>query len=223
MQNEKQKCILLVDDSRAVLAKLSQMLIAFQYRVVTTTSAIDALQLVRTERPDCIISDYEMPDITGPEFCETIKADPDLREIPIVLLTSKDDAESIIEGISRGADDFMNKTIGAEILKVKIDAMLRLKAMRDEIVSLKRLHAVNALVVTYNHEINNALMIAMGINHRIQKNVNSHQEDFKKVNDALLRIKEVVAELSKLEKIEEVDYVDNGRAKMIAFKKASGE
>ncbi|WP_118179957.1 response regulator [Paraburkholderia phosphatilytica] len=85
------KTILVVDDEFDLLTVWQLLLEAVGYRVVTAPNGARALELVRATRPDLILTDCMMPVMSGPELCEALYADPDLREIPIILCSAASD------------------------------------------------------------------------------------------------------------------------------------
>jgi CheY-like chemotaxis protein len=84
------KKILVVDDDVVVQKLLSQILEREGYQIISAKDGIDAMLLVRKERPDLVVLDIMMPHLNGYDVCRTIKVDPDLKTIPIILLTSRE-------------------------------------------------------------------------------------------------------------------------------------
>ncbi len=84
-----------------------------------------ALDLVREDPPDLIISDIEMPKMNGYEFCREVKQDAKLRRIPLILLSTLGDPQDIIEGLQAGADNYVTKPYETEYLLSRIDSLLK--------------------------------------------------------------------------------------------------
>ena len=97
--------IFLVEDSSTMRRMISALLADEGYDVATAVDGRDGLAKVREAAPDLIISDYEMPELDGPGFCKAIKADPETRAIPVIMLTTLGAVESKIVGLDAGADD----------------------------------------------------------------------------------------------------------------------
>ena len=83
-----------------------------------------ALDLIRDDPPDVIISDIEMPNMNGYELCREVKQDAKLRRIPLVLLSTLSDPQDIIEGLSAGADNYVTKPYETEYLLGRVEALL---------------------------------------------------------------------------------------------------
>jgi DNA-binding response OmpR family regulator/two-component sensor histidine kinase len=126
------KKILAVDDSPTYLEMLSSQLRGEGYEPILARSGQEALELLTVQRVDCILLDLVMPGLTGDGVCRRIKATPGWRDIPLVILTAKEDREAMIEGINAGADDFISKSGDFDVLKARLRAQLRRKQFEDE-------------------------------------------------------------------------------------------
>ncbi|MBP9708183.1 MAG: response regulator [Oligoflexales bacterium] len=162
--------VLIVDDSRAALLALSGQLDADQYSVQTAQSAAEAFKLLESISPDCILTDYEMPDVDGPAFCRQLKEQERFQHIPVIVLTSMTGSDYLLVAIDAGADDFILKDSDIRVIKAKITAMIRIKRFRDELTRLRRIEGIKQIIATYNHEFNNPLTIAIGNLNWLKKN-----------------------------------------------------
>jgi class 3 adenylate cyclase/ActR/RegA family two-component response regulator len=117
-------CILVVDDHPALVTMARHKLIQKGYDVLTAQNGENALELARTEYPDLILSDIDMPIMDGFELCEHIKADSRLSKIPIILVTSMVTTEHIMKGIEVGASNYLTKPYDDETLYTKIEELL---------------------------------------------------------------------------------------------------
>jgi two-component system, OmpR family, alkaline phosphatase synthesis response regulator PhoP len=114
--------ILIVDDERNV-SQLSRMyLVADGFRVETATNGKDALDRVRTSRPDLVVLDLMMPGMDGWEVCRRLRAQGD---IPIIILTARTDDVDKIVGLEIGADDYLTKPFNPRELVARVKAVLR--------------------------------------------------------------------------------------------------
>lgn len=126
------KRILAVDDDPDFLGILGDRLRKRGYDVVRATSGEEALQLLEVQSADCILLDRSMAGIGGIETCRRLKARPAIRETPLLILTSTDTRDAVIEGLSAGADDFVSKGAGFEVLCARVAAQIRRKQIEDE-------------------------------------------------------------------------------------------
>ncbi|AUI88277.1 response regulator [Vibrio azureus] len=118
--------ILLVDDSKTVLCYMSSALQKHGYEIITVENGEDALQtLIKRDDIQFVISDLLMPGISGIELCRRLKSECFTRYIFFVLLSSKNDQDSIIKGMDAGADDFVDKKTSVGELQARIRAGFR--------------------------------------------------------------------------------------------------
>ena len=126
------KRLLAVDDSITYLDELGSQLRQEGYDVVLATSGEEALELLAAQPVDCILLDLIMPGLSGQDTCRRIKQQAEWRDIPLVMLTARDDRDAMIEGINAGADDYIAKSADFEVLKARLRAQLRRKHFEDE-------------------------------------------------------------------------------------------
>ncbi|MBO9618072.1 MAG: response regulator [Niabella sp.] len=122
IHNEK-FTLLLVDDNEEILEFLADEL-SEKYNVVTAANANAALELLETHTVHLIISDIMMPGMDGLEFCNRVKSDFTLSHVPIILLTAKNTLQAKIEGLSAGADAYIEKPFSPEHLNAQVASLL---------------------------------------------------------------------------------------------------
>src|SRR6202142_3569356 len=125
--------ILIVDDETATRAALEMLLHREGFEVRDASSGEAALAECAAFRPDLILLDILMPGIDGFEVCRRIKATPETRLTPVVLITGLSETEDRIKGINAGADDFLSKPIDLNELLARTRSLLRLKEYTDEL------------------------------------------------------------------------------------------
>jgi signal transduction histidine kinase len=123
--------ILLADDNADMRAYLRDLL-AGHYEVRTVADGEAALAAAREERPDLILADVMMPRLDGLGLIAQLRAEPALHEVPVMLLSARAGAESRIEGLSAGADDYVYKPFHARELLARIGSLLELAQQRRE-------------------------------------------------------------------------------------------
>jgi DNA-binding response OmpR family regulator len=121
----QRKKILIVDDSEDARQLLVHILGSKNYLVVVAENGKTALPLVSEEKPDLIITDYNMPEMDGMTFLRQLKSQESTRRIPIIMLTAKDEVESEVEVIDAGADDYLTKPVNAKRLVSRVKRILR--------------------------------------------------------------------------------------------------
>jgi len=128
--------ILVVDDVADNVEILRMRLESLGYEVVSAGDGEEALAAVHADPPDLVLLDIMMPKIDGLEVVRRMKADTTLPFIPVVLVTAKAGPKDIIAGFDAGGDDYLTKPVDHGALVARVRAMLRIKALHDELASL---------------------------------------------------------------------------------------
>jgi two-component system cell cycle response regulator len=120
-----------VDDEREIRDLLRTSLSAEGYEVVVASNGEEAIGLAKTENPQVILLDIEMPGIDGIETCKRLEADEKTRLIPIIMMTSRGDRD--IEAYLEGATDVVNKPFDIVQLAIRVKSMLRVRHLTNEL------------------------------------------------------------------------------------------
>lgn len=118
--------ILVVEDNYDLRGYLSEYFQNF-YKVLVATDGKEGLKVVLEKSPDLIITDLMMPKMNGIEMCKKVKNDIVTSHIPVIILTAKAGIENEKEGLETGADEFLLKPFNIEVLKLRVDNILRTK------------------------------------------------------------------------------------------------
>ena len=124
--------VLIVDDEPLNLDYLEQELEDFNYHILTAVNGRDALDKIQSELPDLVLLDIMMPVLDGFAVLAQIKADPRLRDIPVIVISAANDLESVVKGIQQGAEDYLPKPFEPTLLHARISASLEKKSLRDQ-------------------------------------------------------------------------------------------
>ena len=130
--------ILVVDDIADNVEILRMRLTTLGYEVVVAEDGEQALAKVRETLPDLILLDIMMPKIDGLEVVRRLKADKSLPFIPVILVTAKASPTDVVAGLDAGGDDYLTKPIDHGALVARVRAMLRIKALHDEVQALNQ-------------------------------------------------------------------------------------
>lgn len=124
--------ILIVDDDPGAVQVLARMLEDLG-DVCVATDGQEALRLMASQRPDLVLLDADMPGLNGFAVCETLKADPELADIPVVFVTAHHSAEFEVSGFDAGAADYITKPVTAPLVRARVRTQLRIKRLSDEL------------------------------------------------------------------------------------------
>ena len=124
-QDEDDRPTILVVDDDTEIINYMRMLFSRDYRLITCLDADTALEEMRAEEPNIVLSDVAMPGKDGYEFCHEIKQDIQLCHIPVILVTAKITAENQVEGLNVGADAYVTKPFDPSVLSALIQSQLK--------------------------------------------------------------------------------------------------
>lgn len=162
------RSVLVVDDSRMMRKILSMSLAKWGYLVDVAENAEVAMEICRASPPEIILSDWMMPGMSGPEFCEAFRAIPDSDYSYFILLTSKSDKAEIALGLEAGADDFLTKPVDPHELRARIRAGERILDMQANLRQKNRelgdaLREVERLNDALDHDLREARQLQQSL------------------------------------------------------------
>ena len=130
--------ILVVEDEPAIQELIAVNLEHAGHRVQRAYSAAEAENIIRDVRPDLIQLDWMLPDLTGTALARKLRADPRMKDIPIIMLTARAQETDKVEGLEAGADDYITKPFSPKELLARIKAVLRRRApqLTDDMIEI---------------------------------------------------------------------------------------
>jgi diguanylate cyclase (GGDEF)-like protein len=177
--------VLIIDDSPDALALAKARLGKEGLDLICADGGKAGLALAASAKPDLILLDLDMPDMSGFDVCRTLKADADLCMIPVIFLSGSGGPEDKVKGLNLGAVDYVTKPFDAFELRARVNAALRTKHMQDLLIEHAKIDPLTGLA---NRR---ALMERLGQEwERIQRHggelsfIMGDVDHFKQVNDA---------------------------------------
>ena len=145
--------VLLVEDDPIQASATKEILSKLGYEVLWAEDGINAIKLVKSQKPDIVLLDVILPGMDGYEVCRWLKLEETTKGIPIIMLTVKKELSDKISGLHIGADDYLPKPYNELELNARIYALLRTKALQDELKLKNRqledlLDKVNFMAIT---------------------------------------------------------------------------
>ena len=141
--DSKQHSILVIDDEERIFDVIEGLLIREGYRLTYAPSGPAAIQQIDALQPDVILLDVMMPQMDGIEACRQIKANPNWKHIPIIIVTALTSKADLARSLEAGADDFISKPINSLELRARVRSMLRIKIQYDALAATLRLRTLN--------------------------------------------------------------------------------
>ncbi|MBS0629542.1 MAG: response regulator transcription factor [Verrucomicrobia bacterium] len=119
------KRILLIEDEEDIASLIKLQAEVSGYKLHVEVDGINGYRAVEREKPDLVILDLMLPGQNGLDVCRKIKANPDLRDIPVIMLTARSEEIDVVLGLELGADDYVAKPFSPKILFSRIKAVMR--------------------------------------------------------------------------------------------------
>lgn len=135
--------LLIVDDNKVNRLLLSRSVEMLGHRASTAQNGREAMERLSCEAFDLLLLDIEMPEMDGFEVLEALKADPGLRDLPVIVTSSVDGLDNIVRCIELGAEDYLPKPVNKVLLKARVSSGLEKKRLRDEQRELLRRFATS--------------------------------------------------------------------------------
>jgi CheY-like chemotaxis protein len=125
--------VLIVDDNLQNLELLQAYLEELPVETLTATDGVEAMRMVAEHNPDLILLDIMMPKMSGFEVCDKLKANPETKDIPVIMITALNEISDIERGVESGTDDFLTKPVNKLELLTRVKSLLRLRHLKNEL------------------------------------------------------------------------------------------
>jgi diguanylate cyclase (GGDEF)-like protein len=136
--------VLVVDDVADNVVLLTYELADHGFEVVTAFNGRQALDVAKTERPDVILLDIMMPGMDGFQVCRKLKENHELRSIPVIMVSAREQEDDVVKGLDAGAHDYVTKPFKLPVVLARVRSAVRAKADHDLIVSMNEQLAEHA-------------------------------------------------------------------------------
>lgn len=220
------KKICVIDDHPENVFILQDRLEREGFEIITAYDGASGLKKVREEKPDLVLLDVMMPDISGFDVCREIVEDEKTKNIPVILLTALTDTDDLKEGFQAGAHDYVKKPFNKVELLARIKSALRFAETNKLLLELEKINTYAATVLTANHEIKQPITLINLSTTAIKRELKKDQPDnsalLKKIKFIETATQEIINVLEKLTSIKKpvfTDYINN--LKMIDLDKDS--
>lgn len=117
--------LLLIEDEEDIAALIKLQADIAGYRMIVEVDGLNGLRAIEREKPDLVILDIMLPGMSGLDVCRKIKTDPDLKNIPVIMLSAKSEELDVVLGLELGADDYVSKPFSPKILFSRVRAVMR--------------------------------------------------------------------------------------------------
>lgn len=202
----KKKTILLVEDSEVDREILTRALTKLGFEVKSVESGEDALRAVEESRPDLVLLDILLPGMPGTQLVTRLRAKFNSVELPIIMSTVLADSLSVLDSLRLGANDYLTKPMNLEVAAMRISMHMRFAELSAEMMALREATAVQSVIATCHHELNNPLGAALGALRLIREQGDSDGEVLNVLEKSLQRMAKVVQLIERLGTHDKVAY-----------------
>jgi len=203
--------ILIVDDEQIGRDLLEAMLVGQSYNLLFASNGPEALTKAEEAIPDLILLDVMMPGMNGFQVCRSLRANPLLVEVPIIMVTALDGRESRIKGIEAGADDFVSKPFDQVELRARVRNITRLNRYRQKLRESERLASLGRLIAGAAHELNNPISFIYSNIFHLRNYVQDMEMVLSEYSDVcsspVSEIEDRISDIEELKKKLELDYI----------------
>lgn len=124
--------VLIADDNEQNRELLDAYLADEGYELLMSTDGQETVDVINAQQPDLILLDIMMPKMSGYEVCEQIKANPETRDIPVLMVTALNEMGDIEKAVKAGCDDFLTKPVSQLELQTRVKSLLRVRHLANE-------------------------------------------------------------------------------------------
>lgn len=196
------KKILIIDDSPDSVFLLQDRLEREGFETAKAYNGEMGIQKAVNEKPDLILLDVMMPDISGFDVCKTLTSKEETKLIPIILLTALTEADNLQQGLQSGAFDYIKKPFNRTELIARINSALRFSETNKFLIEIEKIKTFAATVVTTNHEIKQPLTLinlsTAAIRREITKANYSSENILKRIEFIENAARDIISVLDKL-------------------------
>lgn len=204
MYTLKKSNILIVDDSKFERELMKNAFTRFgDYEILEAENGTRGLGILSEKEVSLVLLDILMSDLDGIETLIKMRQKFNALELPVIMITSKSEVFDLVKCLRSGANDYITKPVNFEAAHSRIETHLKISEMAIEMNKLKELAALDALIGTYNHQINNPLSIAIGC---LESPELKGSKVFGVLENALWRIAKIVKEIGAISEKKEIEF-----------------
>lgn len=203
--------ILVVDDSENNRETLRSVLEYSDYEVLTASSGEEALDIAQREKPDLILMDVIMPGVDGITTCHRLTSGDGTKNIPVIMITAKNEPEDLSKGLEAGAVDYVKKPFVVVELLARVKTILRLKEAQDKLVEQEKKIAIMELAGAAAHELNQPLTV-INCQIKLLEESLSHLEskperEIEIINESVTRMTDIIRKIGTITRYKTKDYL----------------
>lgn len=203
--------ILIAEDDAVSRAMLQAVLTKWEYTVVSTEDGDAAFAAFQhKDAPQLALLDWEMPGINGPDLCRKLRQEKGRDPLYLILLTSRNNSEDLVQGLEAGADDYVVKPYNMAELQARINVGRRMIVLQNEMRERERLQGVLEMAGAICHELNQPLQIVSGHSEILMmdmKNEDPHYKTVETIKTNINRLGELTRKIMQITSYQSKPYL----------------
>jgi DNA-binding response OmpR family regulator len=205
--------ILIAEDNSTSRRILESILVKWNYEVISARDGNEAWEkLQEKDAPRLIILDWMMPGKNGVDLCRELRAGDNVRPIYIILLTSRDDKNDIVEGLSAGADDYISKPFDKDELRARIDVGRRVVELQVALIEREKLQVIFEMTGAICHELSQPMQAISGNSELILMSIKENDplyRNVKTIKEQIDRMGNITRKLKQVTRYKTKDYINS--------------
>lgn len=207
--SDERYSILVVDDMATNRMLVRTVLNNYEYKTLEAKDGEEALQLLNDHIVDVVLLDVNMPGMNGFEVCKRIRQIEKMKLLPVIMLTSEEDTDSVVHGINSGATDYLTKPFQPNELMARLAAAAERSRLSAELVVARRAaefanQSKSSFLATMSHEIRTPMNVIIGLSHLcLQTKLDKTQSNYlEKINHAAKSLLDIINDVLDFSRIE---------------------
>lgn len=211
----KDRRILILDDDQINSVALGKRLDRRGLKTSVIADPDQLFDILEKDKIELLLLDIVMPKTDGMTILKKVREKFQKNQLPVIMVTALNDSFDIVDAFKFGANDYITKPVNVDVAMARIQAHLSIVDLYQEGIQKKELEAVNSLITTYNHEINNPLTIALACLEAPLKD----EASVEKLRTALWRVADIVKKIKAATNKNTLEYETySGKSKMLKVK-----
>ena len=205
--------ILIAEDNVTTRRILETILVKWNYDVISACDGNDAWEKLQVnDPPKLIILDWMMPGIDGIEICRRLRRTDSVDPMYIILLTSRDEKNDVVEGLGAGADDYISKPFDTEELRARIDVGRRVVDLQAALLEKEKLQVIFEMTGAICHELTQPMQAISGNSELMLMSIQKDDplyRNVKTIKDQIDRMGDITQKLKRVTRYKTKDYINS--------------
>jgi len=203
--------ILIVDDNPINIRVVQGMLEKDGYRTISAMDGAACIEMAKNERPDLILLDINMPEMSGIQVCKALRRDEQSNDIPVIFVTASTDNETLREAFESGGTDYVRKPVNRTELLARIESILTQKILMQKLLEEEKLQGVLEMAGAACHELNQPMQTISGYSELLLMDISENNplyRNIKTIKEQIDRMGKITRKLMRITKYKTREYLN---------------